>query len=176
MTVFDLCGEKIGHVGVVVPDRDAAVKRAYHEFGIGPWRLDENPDTVPTWHYGEPTKNPQKLAFASWGDLQIEMIEPLPEADSACQDFLKMTGGKGGIHHIGFITESLEEMEELAQRLRDQGYAESLLAREVGLAGDGDAYFFDTQETLGFILEVAAPITITQEMVDREQWYPAKPE
>jgi len=104
------------------------------------------------------------------------MIQPLPAADSPCQDFLKMTGGKGGLHHIGFICDSLEEMEEIAQYLRDQGYKESLLAREVGPAGDGDAYFFDTQETLGFILEVAAPITITQEMIDRERWYPHKPE
>lgn len=176
MEKFNICGKTPGHVGVVVPDIEAAVRRAWEEFGIGPWRLDESGPDIPTWHYGVKAPNPQKLAFAAWNGLQIEMIQPLPGADSPCADFLKLTGGVGGIHHVGLICDSLEEMEEIAEYLRNKGYRESLLAREVGLAGDGDAYFFDTQATLGFILEVAAPITITPEMIARERWYPRKPE
>jgi len=171
MNSFKLGEKKINHVGVIVSDIDAAVRRAWHEFGVGPWRLDAIGENVPMWYCGKPTQVIQRMAFGNIGELFVEMIQPV-SGDSCMMDFLKEAGG--GMHHIGFICENQEEMEETAIYLRKCGYQEIHLAREVGPMGDGDAYFFDTRETLGFILEVSAPITITQEMIDSETYYPPR--
>jgi len=171
MQTFKLGEKTINHVGVIVGDLEEAVKKAWHEFGVGPWRMDSIVENVPMWHCGKPTRVVQKMAFGNIGSFYIEMIQPV-SGDSCMMDFLKESGG--GMHHVGFICENKNEMEETAEYLKKCGYKEIHLAREVGPMGDGDAYFFDTRDALGFILEVSAPITITQEMVDSETYYPAR--
>ena len=178
MTVSEwgLGGRLPDHIGVVVPDMDRAVKGLWELFQIGPWRLDRMPGTVPTWCGGVPVSNPQRLAFADWNGIQIELIQPLPGAEGPCQAFLAATGGRGGIHHAGFVMNSLAELERTAEALRERGCRERLVARAVSPAGDGDTYMFELENPAGFCLELSAPITITPEMLAGEGWYPCKPE
>lgn len=174
MEAFDFSKIRIGHVGVLVEDVEKAVTTMWEQFGIGPWRLDTLSPDVPTWNRGRRVGSVQKMAFGKIGGMEVELIQPVEGNETYMLEEIKAKGT--GMSHAGFVCDSLEQMEEMAQELRDAGYEEVHHAIEVGPAGDGGNYHFDTRSALGFFLELAEPITITQEMIDREVWYPAKPE
>ncbi len=172
MEQFKISDKKISHVGVIVKDVEASIKKAQEDFGLDPkaFRRDTIKD-VPGWYHGNHFRFTQKMAFINVGGMEIEMIQPV-SGDTCMMEFMKNNGN--GMHHVGFVCRNAEEMEEIAQYLRDKGYDEIHLAREVGPLGDGDGYFFDTREALGVILEVAAPITMSQEMIDAGVYYPGQ--
>lgn len=172
MESFDLSKFKLGHVGILVEDLETAVKTAWEEFHVGPWHLDTLADNIPTWNRGKPVKSAQKIAFANVAGMEVELVQPLEGNETYMLEELKAHGT--GMSHAGMVCDSLEQMEEIADWLRTHGYEEVHHAKEVGPAGDGGNYHFDTRRTLGFYLELAEPITITQEMIDREVWYPAR--
>lgn len=172
MENFDLSQFKITHVGIIVADIEASVKKAWEEFHVGPWRLDNLPENIPTWNRGKPVKSAQKVAFGKIAGMEVELIQPLENSKTYMLEELKNHGT--GLSHAGIICDSLTQMEALADWLREHGYEEVHHAKAVGPMGDGGNYHFDTRKTLGFFLEISEPITITQEMIDREVWYPPK--
>ena len=75
--------DSFDHIGLVVKDRDAAAESWSSLLGIGPWRMTEG--------------SVVKLAHASLGPVQFELIEPVAEK-SLWADFLNTHGE--GLHHI----------------------------------------------------------------------------
>lgn len=172
MQELDLGKIKINHVGILVENISETVKRIYEEFHTGPWRVDQLAEDIPTWNRGRRVSSAQKVAFGKIGGVDVELIQPIEGSDTYMLEELKK--GSVGMSHMGMICESKEQMEAYAKWLRANGYEEVHHAEAVGPMGDGGNYHFDTRKTLGFYLEISEPITITQEMIDREVWYPQK--
>lgn len=90
---------EITQVGIVVADLDKAV-RAYHStFGWGPWRIFdiEPPDHRAVTLRGEAVESGFRIAIATLGRLDLELIEPLA-GPGQHREFLEATGG--GINHV----------------------------------------------------------------------------
>ena len=75
--------DSFGHIGLVVKDLDATVESWSSQLGIGPWTIRDVGDN--------------KLAFATLGSVQYELIEPVKEK-TLWADFLDTEGE--GLHHI----------------------------------------------------------------------------
>jgi methylmalonyl-CoA/ethylmalonyl-CoA epimerase len=133
-------------VAVVVRDLDAAMRRYWDGYGIGPWQVYEfNPGTVQHMtRDGQPAEFAIRLALARLGGVFIELIEPLDD-ESIYAGFL---GAKGeGVHHIG---------------LAAPGYAAAsgILEAKGHPSITGGVYngvtftYHDTERELGFVSEI----------------------
>ena len=98
--------KKIHHIGIVVPDLEAA-KHLFGELLGMDYDHEESSDV---WNV--------KAAFYRCGESLIEVMEPTgPGVD---QDFLDRTGG--GIHHVCYeIDDADQAYAELSRRLRVEG-------------------------------------------------------
>jgi hypothetical protein len=86
------------------------------------------------------------MAFTELGSIELELIQPVA-GESIWDDFLREHGG--GIHHIRFNVDEIEPV---------QGY---LLSKGIQAAQYGSGIRpgtlwmnFDTEDTLGFVIEV----------------------
>jgi methylmalonyl-CoA/ethylmalonyl-CoA epimerase len=84
---------KVDHVGIAVPDLEAAVAAFSALFGHGPDSVEEVPDQQ------------VRTAFFAAGETQIELLHPTSET-SPISNFLAKHGA--GIHHICFEVPDLE--------------------------------------------------------------------
>jgi Glyoxalase/Bleomycin resistance protein/Dioxygenase superfamily len=131
-------------VALVVPDLDAAMRTYVDDYGIGPWDVYEfNGDTVQNLRQrGEPIDCAWRLALATVGGVQWELIEPLDDR-SIYAEFLTRNRGPG-VHHVG-----------VASRGFDETVAE--VGRTVLLEGEYNGIRFAYLETdgdLGVITEI----------------------
>ncbi|MDO5540289.1 MAG: VOC family protein [Eubacteriales bacterium] len=78
-------------------------------------------------------------------NIEIEFIQPCGEEPSEWKNFLDKYGE--GIHHLGWKIEDVNEAEKLFQ---SKGYKEI----QSGNWGEGEYHYFDTKQTLGFVIEV----------------------
>jgi methylmalonyl-CoA/ethylmalonyl-CoA epimerase len=95
-------------LAIVVRDLDAAMRTYVHDYGIGPWEINEfDPGNVADMREdGEPVERSWRLAIAYVGQVQWELIEPLDE-ESVYARFLAETGG--GLHHVGVAVPDFDE-------------------------------------------------------------------
>jgi 4-hydroxyphenylpyruvate dioxygenase-like putative hemolysin len=95
---------KLYQIGVVVRDLDAGMKHYQTLLGLGPFR---RLDTHYTGRYrGTVQEIANRNAFARWGDLYLEMVEP-GRGQSSASEWLAARGE--GIFHIGYATTNLEQ-------------------------------------------------------------------
>ena len=137
---------EVGQLGVVVKDREKAISYYSRVFNIGDWnRVDYVPETA-MWN-GKKTFFKFKLAFADTAKLNWELVE-IAEGEIQHKEFLQKTGG--GVHHLGFWVEDLDEWKEY---FRKKG-VEAIMEFEgiVGSRGRRRVVFFDTSSS-GFLLE-----------------------
>jgi len=93
---------KVDHIGIAVPDLDAAVAAFQALFGSPPSAIEDVPDQK------------VRTAFFAAGDTHVELLHPLAE-DSPIANFLAKRGAT--IHHICFEVGNLERaLEECVQR------------------------------------------------------------
>ena len=86
----------IEHLGIAVPSLEEAMP--FFEFLTGSkcYSIEEVADQK------------VKTAFFKVGEVKIELLEPTcPESTIA--KFIEKNGGRGGVHHIAFNVESVEE-------------------------------------------------------------------
>ena len=99
---------RIDHIGIAVPDLEAAVAAFRVLFGAGPSSVEEVPDQK------------VRTAFFAAGDTDLELLTPTA-ADSPISGFLAKRGA--GIHHVCFEVADLEralaEYERQGVRLID---------------------------------------------------------
>lgn len=135
---------KPDHIGIVVRDLDKAV--AYYEsIGIGPFipRKMTTPEEMSV--YGKPTpKFMVKIAFASVGPINIELVQPVEQA--VLQDEFLKTKGEG-INHVGFVTDNLKRENE---KLNKKGIEIVLSSNR---ANGSAASYYDTRKVGGVLLE-----------------------
>lgn len=143
-----LAGRRIGQIGVIVPDLDAALA-SYSAFcPPEEWRMVEpSSGPVPGAVYrGEQGRFSVRLAFGG-ADPEIELIQSL-RGPSVYSEWLETRGY--GVHHMAVFVDSLEES---TRAMEEAGFpvVQSLLG--YGPRKDGGYVFYDTVAELGHYLE-----------------------
>jgi methylmalonyl-CoA/ethylmalonyl-CoA epimerase len=136
----------VGQIGVVVEDIDRAIAFYESAFGLGPWDIREV-GAPNVWDRGQEKPIKARLAFATVGQVEIELIQIL-EGDSLHTEFLREHGE--GLHHLGFF------VRDFAAKL-EQAKAMGFEVLQVDPFGQAYAYL-DTRQPGGIIFELIAPL------------------
>jgi methylmalonyl-CoA/ethylmalonyl-CoA epimerase len=155
----------VDQVAVVVRDLDAAMRRYVEEFGVGPWNVYTfSPDWIEGMTFrGEERGYAMKLALADASGMMYELIEPV-EGPNSYQEFLDARGE--GLHHLGYF---VEDIDEAIREMEEKGYPLLQSGRGFGVGGDGGYAYFETERSLGCIIEA---ISLPEEMPEPERVYP----
>jgi len=145
-----ISGAELDQIGIVVYDLDSFTKELTRLFGIGPFRVFDWPmegiDPQATYH-GEPGNFRMRLAFATVGKVQIEVVQPL-EGDNIYSDFLRDHGP--GLHHFRL---SVPAFEKSVEAMVNQGIQN--ISSGTGVHVGSRWAYFDTSHTLnGVIVEL----------------------
>ena len=134
---------KLGGVALVVDDIDKAVE-FFSSLGLGPFVPPNWPLCVETWEGGKPADIQMKLKFGHWGEVEIELIQPLTQCLQ--MDYLKKTGG--GIHHVSFFVDDLDgEVDKMVKQ--------GIKVTQSGRRAKGGGYtLFDTEMYCGTVIEL----------------------
>lgn len=130
-------------VGVVVRDIDQGMEHYSKLLGLGPfWRLDTDYEgRYRDWRGRFANKN----AFAKWGNVYLEMIQPVIGEGNA-KEWLETRGE--GIFHLGYA------VDDLTQRPQDvECVFESWGAKLAN--GDAAVVHLDTVAQLGYFVELS---------------------
>jgi len=93
-------------IGHVVPNLEEAV-RYWLDRGVGPFYQMTHVGLPVQVYRGEPTDVDVGVAISYSGPIQIELIVQHNDAPSLYRDFLA-EHPEGGLHHLAFLTDSLE--------------------------------------------------------------------
>jgi methylmalonyl-CoA/ethylmalonyl-CoA epimerase len=96
---------KINHIGIVVGDMDTSLAFWKEAMGISLNRLEDVPSEQVA------------IAFMPVGESEVELVKPTTE-ESGVAKFLADKNGVGGMHHLCFEVDDIEEM--MAQ-LKEKG-------------------------------------------------------
>jgi methylmalonyl-CoA/ethylmalonyl-CoA epimerase len=98
---MEIENEKVAQIAVVVDDIEKYIAAYAKVFGVEPpaWRLTDTKDISHIKYKGKDTDARAKLAFFTFANLSIELIEPVGEP-SVWKDHLKKHGPS--VHHIAF--------------------------------------------------------------------------
>ena len=136
----------VGQVGVVVKDVDRAIAFYESAFGLGPFDVREV-GAPNVWDRGEEKHIRARLAFATLGQLELELIQIL-EGDSIHLEFLREHGE--GLHHLGFF------VRDFAAKL-EQAKAMGFEVLQTDPFRQAYAYL-DTRRPGGIIFELITPL------------------
>ena len=130
-------------IGIVVKDIDQGMAHYRNLLGLGPfWRLDTDYEgRYRDWRGRFANKN----AFTKWGDVYLEMIQPVIGEGNA-KEWLRTRGE--GIFHLGYAVDDLNQ--------RPEG-VECVFESWGATVGDGQAavIHLDTVEQLGYFVELS---------------------
>jgi len=90
---------KVSQLGYVVADIEKTCQYYESTLGIGPFCPPFEVDMSGATFRGRPVQTKIKVAFVQWGDVQIELIQPV-EGKNPYTEYLARHGD--GIHHLGF--------------------------------------------------------------------------
>jgi hypothetical protein len=130
-------------IGAVVKDIEAGMAHYRRLLGLGPfWRLD----TRYRGRYRDWTGElANRNAFARWGDLYLELIEP-GEGYGAAREWLETRGE--GIFHLGYAVDDMSQ--------RPDGAACVFESWGATLPDGGPAVIhLDTVDRLGYFVELS---------------------
>jgi len=134
---------KLYQIGVVVRDLEASMEHYRTLFGLGRFR---RLDTDYTGRYrGIEQRIANRNAFARWGDVYLEMVEP-GSGQSSASEWLESRGE--GIFHLGYATSNLEQRPGGAQVCFET--IDNLNAK-----GHPAIIHLDTVSQLGYFVELA---------------------
>jgi methylmalonyl-CoA/ethylmalonyl-CoA epimerase len=149
-------------IGVVVKDADKSIRALSEVFGLGPFAtitfpVSDQPDPRKTYR-GKPGTFKAKIGFVRLAPtIELEIIEPL-EGESVWADFLREHGE--GIHHIRF---NHQQADKIVDYLTAKGVGVEQMQSGVR-PGSWSAYF-DTQELVGFPIEILNEVPGTDGLV-----------
>jgi methylmalonyl-CoA/ethylmalonyl-CoA epimerase len=143
------------HLCIVTADIDAAVRRWWDRYGIGPWRVySYDRANMQAKVDGEPVEFEMRAALAQLGPaFRIEIIQPLDE-QSPYAETLRRSRGVDHVHHVRLDVPDFD-------RTRDELLALGLPVRlEASFKGGpaderrARAMYFDASDDLGLVLEI----------------------
>lgn len=143
-----LAGLPVAQVGILVPDLGAGIATWSALLGTDDWLVyTYGPETVPRLGYrGGPGAFRMRVALTG-SSPQVELIESL-EGPSIYTEWIEQHGF--GLHHLGFRVPSAEEA---VRRVTAGGIALLQSGSGYGEDGDGGFAYFDTQDSVGLIVE-----------------------
>jgi len=130
-------------IGVVVRNIDQGMEQYRRLLGLGPfWRLDTDYEgRYRDWRGRFANRN----AFTKWGDVYLEMIEPVIGEGNA-KEWLETRGE--GIFHLGYAVDDVSQRPEGAECV-----FESWGAKLPG--GEAAVVHLDTVAQLGYFVELS---------------------
>ncbi len=100
-------------VGVVVRDMGESTARL-ETLGFSPFAARVLPPDREEWFRGEPFHGPVKISMADWGDVQLELIQPMGD-EGLHKEYLDEKGE--GIQHVMFAVDDFDkEIAELTAK------------------------------------------------------------
>ena len=144
-----LVGRQVGQIGIVVRDLETACRRYSALWQCGPWKIyTYSPAILSRQLYrGEPSRFAVRIALNATTP-QLELLQPF-EGPSVYDDWLDRRGE--GLHHLAAY---VEDADEAVASLAEAGYPVLQEGRGFGVEGDGAFVYFDTEQDLGYLLEV----------------------
>ncbi len=133
----------VSQVGVVVRDMDKAKAFFESSLAIGPF-IEVDVKFTDKVYRGEPEDFEMRLAFASLGPIEFELIQPT-RGRTIYNDHLETKGE--GLHHLGF---DVKDMDAKVEYLKSQGFN----VLQSGRTPVGGFAYMDTTEAAGVILEM----------------------
>ncbi len=136
----------VTQIGLVVRDIQKSIDNYSDVFGLPRPEviITDEYEQAKTIYRGKPTLARAKLAFFDFGQVQIELIEPIGEP-STWQEVLDSKGE--GIHHIAF---QIKDTGQVVQYLEGKGIE---LVQQGHYTG-GMYSYLDGSESLGLVLEL----------------------
>jgi catechol 2,3-dioxygenase-like lactoylglutathione lyase family enzyme len=145
----DLGLPRVAQIGVVVRDVDATMEFLSTVLGLGPFTTYE---FAPEKHWFMEEACPLRLGMAKamWGDVELELLQPL-EGRGLHKQFLDTHGE--GLQHLGF---PVSDYEGMFARFVQAGFqplerAETYLENYKGYL---KACYFDTHKVGGIVCEI----------------------
>lgn len=141
-----LSERRIIQVAHVVKDLEKTIERYNNMLDVGPWDVYTfaPPNLRESMYRGKPSDHTYLLALAWVGDTQLELMQPL--TGRSCYDEFLETKGEG-LHHIKELVEDCQA--EIARYA-----AKGIQVIQSGKFDDDEFYYFDTEPTLGIVLEI----------------------
>ncbi|MEY7847667.1 VOC family protein [Natrarchaeobius sp. A-rgal3] len=139
---------ELSQIGIVVEDLADGMDRFGAMLGVEPWHVYrfEPPELAEATYRGEETHQSWRLALASVGDVDLELIEPL-EGENTYTAHLEEHGE--GIHHVACY--AFEDPRVVVERYEDAG----IPVLQSGVYQGGPFWYLDTREEMnGVVLEV----------------------
>lgn len=130
----------VDHIGWIVKDLDGVLAywkklglKDIHDDGI-----QDFPDTV---YRGQKTPLRLRMAFASFGNADIEWIQPVQGA-SVYDEFLKQHGD--GVQHLAYLVASPEDLNKQVNYFKSRGVGVVQFGSWKGTKGEGKFAYLDT--------------------------------
>jgi len=135
-------------VGIVVKNLSATIDYYTMIYGLGPFQVMHFKPTQ-HWVNNKPHPIELKVGKCQWGEIALELIEPVSE-NSPHQWFLDKKGE--GMHHFGFLVENYDEWLDY---FNDQGI-DVLMNAETDVEGLGHvrAAYMLSDQTGGVLFEL----------------------
>ena len=140
----------IAQVAIIVADLEEAVENYWRMFGINDWHFYTygKPLVKSMTYRGQPGEYKMRIALSYLGPMRIELIE-MVEGDTIYADFVKEHGY--GVHHFGVLVDNMQvaiaEAEATGLTMTQDGAG-------FGLDGDGHYAYLDTEDKIGFTIEL----------------------
>ena len=104
------------HVGIIVPNVEQASKDLTGIFGLEARPASNNGGFgFPAAFGGDPKSYPKVVSYKVAEGLTLELLEPVG-GKSPWRDFLELTNGAGGLHHLAFSVNDLEQQMAFLQQ------------------------------------------------------------
>ncbi len=138
-------------IAFVVRDLERAAREFDRTLSAGPWRgWVFGPQGRGREYRGSPAAWTLRLVLNDRSP-QYELIQPL-DGPSIHGDWLEEHGE--GFHHVGYVVRSLAQT---TAEMEAAGHPPIARIHSFGAAGDGAAAYYDTADTLGFLIEAVEP-------------------
>jgi len=144
--------DDVKHIGLVTRDLDACVAALSRVLGLGPFRFVE-PEAFAAPRYYEKTYRGSeedfalRVAFAPFGPLEIELIQPV-RGRTVHADFLR--NGDGGLHHLAV---EVPDLRKATDALAAEGGVVIQSGKRAGLLWA----YVEVKALSGLVLELMQP-------------------
>lgn len=139
--------EKITQIALVVKSVDEKVKVFNDIYGMGPWDIfyfDSN-NVKDLKVHGKNTSSRYKVALYKFGDITMELVEPL-DKNNIHYEFLKEKGE--GLHHICY---QVKDYKKAVEFFKKRGMN---ITQDAWEFGESYYAYFDSEKELGHIAEI----------------------
>lgn len=141
-------------IGIIVKDLDKMLENLDKILGVKGFRIASFPpegcEHVTREYHGKQGDFTGKFCFYDWGNIELELIQPI-SGNSVWFDYLEKTPDAKGIHHIKFMTDHHEPVIEHFAELNIPCVTKG---EGVGPNAGRIWSFYDTFDQLGFDVEV----------------------